>query len=233
MANLLPPPPIYDQPGSFTWLEWYRELRNYISQSGSVPWSVIDFANSNITSIAVRAHNTLQSIQGGSTGQYYHLTQQNYNAISNSLEVRDTSASVAIPTTPTVYKPPTTIRSQGITYDSATGVITFVNGGSYSLALMLNATSSSSNKYIYFYVDEDTGSGYAIARYTARSSFLNSTTQEQRIIVSSNYFAPGTKLRMYLWGSASGITLNSVDIPGTTAGTVTIPASRLMWAGSL
>lgn len=233
MANLLPPPPIYDQPGSFTWLEWYRELRNYVSQSGSVPWSVIDFAGSNITDIAVRNHNTLQVLQGGTTSQYYHLTKQNYDAISNSLEVLETSASVAIPTTPTILKPTTTIRSQGITYDSSTGVITFVNGGSYSLTLMLNVIASVSNRSVYFYADIDTGSGFAISRYSARTSLLTATTQEQRLFASSNYFAAGTKLRLYVWGSGTGMTLNSVDVPGTTAGTVTVPAVRLMWAGSL
>lgn len=71
---VLPPPPINDAPGSFVWLEWYRQLRNYISQSGSVPWSVIDFTNSDISSIQVRNHNNLQNMQGGTSGQYYHLT---------------------------------------------------------------------------------------------------------------------------------------------------------------
>ena len=35
MAVGLPPPPVNDQPGSFTWMEWYRQLRNYVSTSGS------------------------------------------------------------------------------------------------------------------------------------------------------------------------------------------------------
>lgn len=69
----LPPPPVADQQGSFAWLEWYRQLRNYISQSGSVPWSVVDKAGSNITDIVTRNHNNLQSIQGGTSGSYYHL----------------------------------------------------------------------------------------------------------------------------------------------------------------
>lgn len=75
MANVLPPPPINDPAGSFVWMEWYRQLRNYISQSGSVPWGVIDFAGSNIADITTRNHNNLQNIQGGSTGNYYHLAR--------------------------------------------------------------------------------------------------------------------------------------------------------------
>jgi len=70
----LPPPPINDAPGSFTWLEWYRQLRNYISTSGSVPWYIINFADSNLSDIQNRDHNVLTNIQGGTAGERYHLT---------------------------------------------------------------------------------------------------------------------------------------------------------------
>lgn len=82
----LPPPPIQDKPGSFTWLEWYRQLRNYISTSGSVPWYIINFAGSNITDIAIRLHNTLQGLQGGTAGEMYHLTNDEYTAVTNSVQ---------------------------------------------------------------------------------------------------------------------------------------------------
>lgn len=82
----LPPPPIQDKPGSFTWLEWYRQLRNYISTSGSVPWYVINFAGSNITDLAIRLHNTLQGLQGGTAGEMYHLTNDEHIAVTNSVQ---------------------------------------------------------------------------------------------------------------------------------------------------
>lgn len=78
----LPPPPVSDNPGSFAWLEWYRQLRNYISQTGSVPWAVVDKAGSNITDIVSRAHNNLQSPQGGTSGQYYHLTSAQHTTLT-------------------------------------------------------------------------------------------------------------------------------------------------------
>ena len=86
-ANALPPPPIQDKPGSFTWLEWYRQLRAYVSTSGSVPWYVINFAGSNITDIALRDHDHLQSLQGGTAGEHYHLTAAQIAALGvhNSL----------------------------------------------------------------------------------------------------------------------------------------------------
>lgn len=77
----LPPPPINDQPGSFTWLEWYRQLRSYVSTSGSVPWYIINFAGSTLTDIATRLHNSLQGIQGGTSGEYYHLTSAQHSAL--------------------------------------------------------------------------------------------------------------------------------------------------------
>lgn len=82
----LPPPPIQDKPGSFTWLEWYRQLRNYISTSGSVPWYIINFAGSNITDIAIRLHNSLQGLQGGTAGEMYHLTNAEHTAVLDSTQ---------------------------------------------------------------------------------------------------------------------------------------------------
>jgi len=75
----LPPPPTTDSQGSYAWLEWFRQLRNYITQVGSVPWSIINFAGSTLSSIASRSHQVLQALQGGTTGEYYHLTSADYN----------------------------------------------------------------------------------------------------------------------------------------------------------
>ena len=83
MASGLPPPPVNDQPGSFAWLEWYRQLRNYVSTSGSVPWYIINFSGSNLTDLATRLHNNLQGLQGGTSGEQYHLTATQHNDIIN------------------------------------------------------------------------------------------------------------------------------------------------------
>jgi hypothetical protein len=82
MAQGLPPPPVNDQPGSFTWLEWYRQLRNYVSTSGSVPWYIINFAGSNITDIAARDHGNLQGLQGGTADARYHLNTADNIAVT-------------------------------------------------------------------------------------------------------------------------------------------------------
>lgn len=56
MAYELPPPPSNAQAGSFAWYDWYTKLRDYV------------------LNIKVGAHNDLTGIQGGTTGEYYHLT---------------------------------------------------------------------------------------------------------------------------------------------------------------
>jgi len=78
----LPPPPINDQPGSFTWLEWYRQLRSYISTNGSVPWYVINFAGSSLDDIAVKEHDMLDGMMGGTAGEHYHLTSAQHSALT-------------------------------------------------------------------------------------------------------------------------------------------------------
>lgn len=88
-VNTLPPPPINDKPGSFTWMEWYRQLRNYVSTSGSVPWYILNFSGSSITDIASRDHNALQAIQGGSAGEHYHLTQAQISGLLSNTEKTD------------------------------------------------------------------------------------------------------------------------------------------------
>jgi hypothetical protein len=96
----LPPPPTTDQTGSFAWLEWFRQLRNYISTVGSVPWNIINFTGSTIANIATRSHNLLQSIQGGSSGEYYHMTLAKSQESTN--EIVEVSTSTYTVTTETI-----------------------------------------------------------------------------------------------------------------------------------
>jgi len=82
MPGTLPPAPINEPPGSFAWQQWYSELTALYSQAGVIPWAAIDTTGSNITDIASRAHNNLQTIQGGTTGEYYHTTLEQNDAVS-------------------------------------------------------------------------------------------------------------------------------------------------------
>ena len=110
----LPPPPANDPPGSYAWVEWYRLLRQYISTASSIPWSVILFAGSRLTDIAIRLHNSLQSIQGGQSGEYYHLTAAEYAALGTGGSASWTEVEIDFGSTP-VYDATFTITDAAIT----------------------------------------------------------------------------------------------------------------------
>lgn len=81
------PPPVQDPMNSQAWLEWFRRVNLQLDEIGAVSWSNIIFAGSDITDIAARAHNNLQTIDGGTGGQYYHLTSaQHSNLTGNSIQ---------------------------------------------------------------------------------------------------------------------------------------------------
>ena len=86
MPIKIPPAPSGSPPGSAFWNDWYEKLRNLIN-SGTISqlWSSIDFTGSNLTDLVTRAHNNLQSFQGGTTGEYYHLTQAQHTAIADNV----------------------------------------------------------------------------------------------------------------------------------------------------
>ena len=131
-----------------------------------------------------------------------------------------------LPTVPTLFKPLITQYNDGFTYSSATGEVTFLQSGSYSLSMQVNATPSASNRSMYFYLEKNVGSGWVPDRYTARLHELINNYAEQVVFTDSEYFAVGTKIRLVIWGMAT-VTLLSTDLPGTVAGTVTLPAFRL------
>ncbi len=75
MADILPPTPVGVPPGHSFWNDWYERLRVLVNTGSiNVLWSNINFTGSALNSIASREHNVLQSVQGGSAGEKYHLT---------------------------------------------------------------------------------------------------------------------------------------------------------------
>jgi hypothetical protein len=144
-----------------------------------------------------------------------------------NLEVVLTAASTTLPTTATVIKPDTTIRSEGVSYDSSTGVITINNSQDYNISMLINATPSASNKNIYLYFEENiAGAGWVPKLYSGRQLNLPNATETQVIVSIARYYEVGTQIRFYVWGDAT-VNLITSNLPGTTAGTVKKPAFRI------
>jgi len=157
---------------------------------------------------------------------YVHVERGVYHS---NIETVDTASGIALPTTPTVYKPATTVAgAAGITYDSATGIYTFLESKSYTVTITVNATASASNKTLYYYGETNyAGSGWTIVKNSGRSQELLNNSATQMIIILTKYFPKGLQARFFFWADAT-ITLNTTNLPGTTAGTVIVPAFRTL-----
>ena len=81
MADLIPPAPIDAPFASYNWNDWYQKVRNGINNATDLRWSnFTSFTGSNLTQLETRLHNSLQAIQGGAPGDYYHLTAAQHAA---------------------------------------------------------------------------------------------------------------------------------------------------------
>lgn len=155
-----------------------------------------------------------------------------YSGIAyGALEVRHQAASYSITDTPTVITPDTVVTEEGIvSWDAVNGIITVHEQGVFDFLLMANA-SSANNRTLYFHAELDTGSGFELARWTARQSKIIGNTAHQTVFVSTNRFTKGTSIKVFLWASVADVSVSSEDLPGY-AGQLTVPALRLMFSGA-
>ena len=117
----------------------------------------------------------------GPGGQYFS-PPVDFGDVTNQphVEAYDRSASIALTATPTLLTPASTVAgANGITYDSATGVFTFENEGSYSLSLVVNAIASATLQFVYIYAEKNTGSGWVVTANSGKAYQLvnNQLTQ--------------------------------------------------------
>jgi hypothetical protein len=80
--NIPPPPNPNNDINDFSWKDWFRILRDSLVSAGAYAWSLINFSGSNIKDIETRNHNDLQNVQGGASGQKYHLTASSFEPCS-------------------------------------------------------------------------------------------------------------------------------------------------------
>ena len=81
----LGPPPLHTPITSPLWKRYFERLSTQLggAQQGQLGYfNGLNFTNSNITSIATRTHNSLQTHQGGSSGERYHLTLAQHTGVT-------------------------------------------------------------------------------------------------------------------------------------------------------
>jgi hypothetical protein len=85
MLNLKVPPPPITTDDKTVWSSWYLRIRDAINQlRDSLSWVNIDFTGSNITDIKTKRHNDLTNFDGGTVGQFYHLTSAQHTDLTDS-----------------------------------------------------------------------------------------------------------------------------------------------------
>lgn len=148
------------------------------------------------------------------------------------IEAYDRTASIAISTTPTLLIPGSFLPpvSEGITYDTATGVFTFQYAGVYSLSISLNIRGSNANQVVYVYAQKNVGAGWANTANSGKAYKLTNGVDVQFTNPQSVYRAAGEQTRYYIYASASGPTLTTQSLPTVTP-TVYVPAIRIQYAG--
>lgn len=164
---------------------------------------------------------------------YPDNTTQTTAYIPSYIEAFDRAASIAVPNTPTLLKPASFLPATavGITYDPATGVFTFLNKGTYSLAISLNITATSSNKYVYVYAQKNVGAGWVNTANSGKVYEVKNGQVVQFVSPQAVYREAGEQTRYYIYSDGTTETLVTQTLPGVSP-TVYVPAIRIQFAGN-
>ena len=148
------------------------------------------------------------------------------------IEAYDRSASISIPTTPTLLIPNSFLPPayEGITYDPLTGEFTFQYAGVYSLSIALNIRGSNPNQIVYVYAQRNIGAGWVNTANSGKAYKLFNNVDVQYVNPQSVYRQAGEKTRYYIYANNLGPVLETISLPGITP-TVYVPAIRIQFAG--
>jgi hypothetical protein len=151
-------------------------------------------------------------------------------SIVSNLDANDTTASTAIPTTPTVVTLPTIVSQNNISFDTSTGIVTFSQTGSYQIVLLLNVFDSVTTS-IFYGAEIDTGSGFVAALNTGRQQNINVNINGQVVFTAVENFSAGTRARVYVWASNGTGTYQTTSLTSLPGGSIQVPAKRLLITG--
>lgn len=160
-------------------------------------------------------------------------TEQATAYIPSYIEAFDRAASISISDTPTLLLPDSFLPATavGITYDPATGVFTFLNSGTYSLAISLNITTSNANQYVYLYAQRNVGAGWVNTSNSGKTYELKNGLTVQFVSPQAVYRQAGEQTRYFIYSNNTNSTLVTQTLPGVSP-TVYVPAIRIQFSGN-
>lgn len=151
-------------------------------------------------------------------------------SIIASLDAVDTTASIAIPTSPTVITAAVITSSQNISFDTVTGITTFLQAGTYQTVILLNVFDAVTTS-IFFGSEIDVGGGFVSNLNSGRQQNINVNINGQVQFTSVNFFPAGVRARSYVWASNGTGTFQTTALTALPGGAVQVPAKRVLITG--
>jgi hypothetical protein len=169
----------------------------------------------------------------GPGGEYFWPPIQSvpFGQVQNQpvIETYDRSASIPLTGTPALLKPASTLAgSVGITYEASTGVFTFAQAGSYSLALNVNAIASASGQSVYIYAEKNQGAGWVPNANSGKSYQLPNNQLTQIVYANAVARQAGEQVRYWIYSNDGKVQLETGTLPGVAG--VYVPAIRIQYS---
>lgn len=242
--------PFLDEKGLIS-REWYRFLLNLFALTGSgsntvsltdlqlgPPAQPVELFQAQLDALAAQSDSSAllsqiaelqKSVQA--LASLPPLPQTVWSDVLNQpkIEVYDTSASIALTSTPTLLTPASTAAgASGIVYDAATGVFTFSAAGSYSLSLNVNATATAANQFVYIYAENNTSGSWVVNTNSGKSFELSNSNTVQIVYSQAVGRVAGQKVRYKIYSNDGKVSLTTTTLPGGVGAVV--PAIRIQYS---
>jgi len=152
-------------------------------------------------------------------------------SIIAALDASNNVVSVGVPTTPTILTAPTINSFQNIGFDTATGIISFLQTGTYQFLFELNVFDAATTT-IFFGAEVDLGNGTFVSiPLSGRQENINVNIAGQVLFISLNFFPAGARARIYVWASNAGATFQTTTLTSLPGGSLMVPAIRILITG--
>jgi hypothetical protein len=149
-----------------------------------------------------------------------------------SIEAFDRTTSIALSTTPQLLIPNSFTNAKNMTYNTSTGVFTFLTQCEVTLALTINALSTAANQRVFQYAERNSGTGWVPIANSGKIFQLVNGQLTQIVNAQTISRQAGEQIRYYIHATDTDkVSLITETIPGVTGNTVYVPAIRIQYAG--